>query len=56
MPDNVNIEITISADVLEHFPLTDLSEDIKNLNSIVPLGLHIIAGYLDGMSHLSVFV
>ena len=55
MPDNVNIEITISADVLEHFPLTDLSEDIKNLNSIVPLGLHIIAGYLDGMSHLSVF-
>ena len=41
--------------MLEHFPLTDLSDYIKKLNSIAPLGLHIIAGYLDGMSHLSVF-
>jgi len=55
VPHDVKAEITISADVLEHFPPTDLSDTIKKLNNIAPLGLHIIAGYPDGMSHLSVF-
>ena len=48
-------EAELKGHVLEYFPLTDLSDDIKKLNSIAALGLHIIAGYLDGMSHLSVF-
>ena len=55
VPDDVKTEITISADVLEHFPPTELSDAIQKLNSIAPLGFHIIAGYPDGMSHLSVF-
>ena len=33
VPHDVKAEITISADVLEHFPPTDLTDTIKKLNA-----------------------
>lgn len=53
--EDIKADVTISADVLEHFPPHDLNYAVKKLNAIAPLGLHVIAGYPDGMSHLSVF-
>ena len=55
VPDEICAEVTISADVMEHFPCDAVSDLIKKLQQIAPKGLHIIAGYPDGMSHLSVF-
>ena len=54
VPDELNAEVTISADVMEHFPPDDVPVLIEKLQKIAPKGLHIIAGYPDGMSHLSV--
>ena len=54
LPTNISADIAVSADVLEHFPTGKLVDVIGGLQKIAPKGLHLIAGYPDGMSHLSV--
>ena len=55
LPDKIKADVSVSADVIEHFPPEKLNELFKRLDKIAPKGLHIIAGYGDGHSHLSVF-
>ena len=55
LPSSIQADVTISADVIEHFPPDKLYKLMGRLDHIAPYGLHIIAGYADGHSHLSVY-
>lgn len=54
LPRGITADVSISADVIEHFPQDKLHKLCGRLDNIAPNGLHIIAGYADGTSHLSV--